>query len=112
MDVTGMTSPWQEFRSTNVVGTQQIPQFWMVLLLPNGIQPLADTFQSLLEGFSQPPTSPNLGILIPKTALKETRKTVWPQMSKFRSIYSSGFGSQTVEIYSKAIILPRLGQLE
>lgn len=94
-----------------MVGTQQILQFLMVLLLPNGIQPLAHTIQSLLEVFSQPPTSPNLGSLIPKAALKETRKTVWPQMGKFGSVYPSGFGPQTVGIYSKAIILPQLGQL-
>lgn len=96
-------------------GAQRAPGDGWLRCLPNVIKPRADApFRACVEVLPQPPTPPHLWSLIQKVALKETRENSrFPQMSKCSSIYcSSRLGPGNVETYSKAIILPGLGQSE
>ena len=91
------------------------PGDWWLCCFQKVIKPLAAfSFRARAEVFAQPPTSPDLWSLIQKVALKETREnSLFPPRSKCSSIYcSSHFGPRTVETYSKAIIVPGLGQSE
>lgn len=74
---------------------------WIIIQSLHGAAFTAADFTSSLEFYPEGDSEGN------------QRKSLFPQMRKCSSIYSSSlFGPKTVETYSEAIILPRLGQSE